>query len=81
MLWLTVPPMLQLLLGRPFALIIAYGAFGAVFMPFLALTLMWLLNSSATPVAWRSGWVSNGLLGLASALFVVLCVNQLASLV
>ena len=44
-LWLTFPPMLLLLLGQPFALIIAYGAFGAFFMPFLALTLMWLLNS------------------------------------
>ena len=80
-LWLTIPPMLLLLLGRPFVLIIAYGAFGAFFMPFLALTLMWLLNTSATPAAWRSGWVSNGLLGLASALFAALCVNQLVSLV
>lgn len=75
-LWLTFPPMLLLLLGRPFALIIAYGAFGAFFMPFLALTLMWLLNTSATPAGWRSGWISNGLLGLASVLFVVLCVHQ-----
>lgn len=79
-LWLTFPPMLLLFLGQPFALVIAYGAFGAFFMPFLALTLMALLNSPATPSQWRSGWVSNGLLGLASALFVVLCVNQIASL-
>src|SRR5690606_10746578 len=51
-LWLTFPPMLLLLLGEPFALIIAYGAFGAFFMPFLALTLMWLLNSKAVPAQW-----------------------------
>lgn len=78
--WLTVPPIALLLLGRPFALIIAYGAFGAFFMPFLALTLMWLLNSARTPVAWRSGWLSNALLSLAAALFVVLCINELGSL-
>lgn len=79
-LWLTFPPMILLALGQPFALVIAYGAFGALFMPFLALTLMWLLNSSATPREWRSGWLSNGLLALASVLFVVLCVHQVRSL-
>lgn len=79
-LWLTFPPMALLFLDRPFALVIAYGAFGAFFMPFLALTLMWLLNTSATPAPLRSGWVSNGLLALASALFVFLCLHQLWSL-
>lgn len=80
-LWLTFPPMVLLLLGRPFGLVIAYGAFGAFFMPFLALTLIWLLNSSRMPAEWRSGWLSNGLLGLAAALFVVLCLNEIAGLI
>ncbi|MCW2338112.1 Mn2+/Fe2+ NRAMP family transporter [Sphingobium sp. B2D3A] len=79
-LWLTFPPMLLLFLGQPFALIIAYGAFGAFFMPFLAVTLMWLLNSKAVPAQWRSGWWSNLMLGLASLLFAVLCVDQIRSL-
>ncbi len=79
-LWLTFPPMLLLLLGRPFGLIIAYGAFGAFFMPFLALTLIWLLNSKRVPKEWRSGWLSNGLLGLAAALFIVLSLSELARL-
>jgi len=79
-LWLTFPPMLLLLLGQPFALIIAYGAFGAFFMPFLALTLMWLLNSASMPAEWRSGWWSNGMLALASILFAVLCIDQIRSL-
>ncbi|GGJ78264.1 Nramp family divalent metal transporter [Pseudomonas matsuisoli] len=77
-LWLTFPPMLLLALGRPFALVVAYGAFGAFFMPFLALTLIWLLNSKRVPAEWRSGWLSNLLLGLAAALFVVLCLSELA---
>ncbi|MFT0181044.1 Nramp family divalent metal transporter [Pseudomonas benzopyrenica] len=79
-LWLTFPPMVLLLLGRPFGLIIAYGAFGAFFMPFLALTLIWLLNSKRVPKEWRSGWLSNGLLGLAAALFIVLSLNEIARL-
>jgi len=79
-LWLSFPPMMLLLLGQPFALIIAYGAFGAFFMPFLGLTLIWLLNSSAVPAEWRSGLLSNALLALASGLFVVLCIHQIWSL-
>jgi Mn2+/Fe2+ NRAMP family transporter len=79
--WLTVPPMVLLWFGRPFTLVIIYGALGAFFMPFLALTLIWLLNSSRVPKEWRSGWVSNGLLGLSAALFIVLCINELVGLV
>lgn len=78
--WLTLPPMALLLLGEPFALIIAYGAFGAFFMPFLALTLIWLLNSAAVPREWRSGWLSNLLLAVASILFATLCVNQVGAM-
>ena len=75
--WLTFPPIALLFLDRPFALVVAFGALGAFFMPFLAITLLWLLNSRRTPAEWRSGWVSNGLLGLATALFVVLAANEL----
>ncbi len=79
-LWLTFPPMILLTLGQPFALIIAYGAFGAFFMPFLALTLIWLLNGRSVPGEWRSGWLSNTLLALASILFIVLCAHQVGSM-
>ncbi|AXI73679.1 Nramp family divalent metal transporter [Streptomyces cavourensis] len=80
LLWLTFPPMALLWLDEPFGLVIAYGVLGAFFMPFLALTLLWLLNSSRTPREWRNGWVSNGMLALAGLLFVVLCVQQLREL-
>lgn len=79
--WLTIPPMALLWFGRPFTLVIIYGALGAFFMPFLALTLIWLLNSSRVAKEWRSGWISNGLLGLAAALFIVLCLNELVGLI
>ncbi|WP_416972008.1 Nramp family divalent metal transporter [Streptomyces sp. 4F14] len=76
LLWLTFPPIVLLFQGQPFRLIILYGVLGAAFLPFLALTLIWLLNSRRTPVEWRNGWVSNGMLAVAGVLFVVLCAKQ-----
>ncbi|NBE56556.1 Nramp family divalent metal transporter [Streptomyces boluensis] len=80
MLWLTFPPMGLLWLDQPFGLVLAYGVLGAFFMPFLALTLLWLLNSSRTPREWRNGLVSNGMLAGAGLLFLVLCVQQVREL-
>lgn len=85
MLWLTFPPMLLLLLDRPVGLILAYGMLGALFMPFLAITLLVLLNRrregalphSEVPERWRNGWASNLLMALCALLFVVLGVNEL----
>ncbi|MER5305429.1 Nramp family divalent metal transporter [Streptomyces lasiicapitis] len=76
MLWLTFPPMGLLFLDEPFGLVVAYGVLGAFFMPFLALTLLWLLNSTRTPKEWRNSWLSNGMLAAAGLLFLVLCVKQ-----
>jgi Mn2+/Fe2+ NRAMP family transporter len=80
LLWLTFPPMALLFLERPFALVVAYGALGAFFMPFLAITLLWLLNSRRTPQRWRNGWLSNVLLAGAALLFLALCINELSGL-
>ncbi|QQQ20011.1 Nramp family divalent metal transporter [Brevundimonas vitis] len=79
-LWLTLPPMLLLFMDRPFGLIVAYGVLGSLFMPFLAGTLLWLLNSSRVPPEWRSGWVSNLLLGGAAVLFAILAGRELVGL-
>ncbi|MFD1717642.1 Nramp family divalent metal transporter [Georgenia deserti] len=75
--WLTFPPMLLFLLGQPTGLVIAYGALGALFMPFLAITLLGLLNSSSMPQQWRNGWLGNTLLAVVALLFVWLGVDQL----
>jgi len=85
MLWLTFPPMLLLLLDQPVGLILAYGVLGALFMPFLAVTLLVLLNKrrdgalphSEVPDRWRNGWLSNSLLALCAVLFLVLGLNEL----
>ncbi|MGW5633911.1 Nramp family divalent metal transporter [Streptomyces sp. NPDC003832] len=77
LLWLTFPPIVLLFQGQPFRLIIIYGVLGAAFLPFLAGTLLCLLNSSRTPAQWRNGALSNTMLVLAGLLFLVLCVKQI----
>lgn len=79
-LWLTFPPMILLFLDRPFALIVAYGVLGSLFMPFLAGTLIWLLNSGRVAAEHRNGWVSNGLLVIAAIMFAVLAGRELIGL-
>ncbi len=75
-LWLTFPPMAMLFLGKPVWLILAYGVLGAFFMPFLAVTLLWLLNTDRTPAEWRNKLHSNVLMGIIALAFVALCVNE-----
>ncbi len=76
-LWLTIPPMLLLLLGKPVQVIIAYGVLGSFFMPLLAVTLLVLMNSRHMPAAWRNGPAGNIALAVVTLLFVVLGVSQL----
>lgn len=80
-LWLTFPPLLLLFqfAHKPIQLILLYGALGAVFMPFLALTLLVLLNRHVER-RYRNGWLSNSMLCVALALFAVLCVHELMGL-
>lgn len=81
LLWLTFPPMLLFLLGKPILLILVYGALGALFMPFLAVTLLGLLNGHRVPREWANGRWSNLALGFTALLFVVLGVQQLVAAV
>ncbi len=77
-LWLTFPPMLLLLLDKPVSLIFTYAVLGALFMPFLAVTLLFLLNRErdGVPGEWRNRWLSNVLLALVALAFVALAVNE-----
>lgn len=79
-LWLTFPPMIMMFVGEPVWLILAYGVLGAFFMPFLAVTLLWILNSDRTPAIWRNKWLSNVLLVICTALFAYLAAQQLVNL-
>ena len=81
LLWLTFPPMLLFQLDRPIGLIIAYGVLGALFMPFLAVTLLGLLNSPRVSTEWRNGPLTNAAMLLCAVVFVVLGASQLWSVV
>lgn len=74
---LTIPPIALLFLDRPIALVVAYGALGSLFMPFLAITLLLLMNSSRVPERWRNRWWVNAVLVLVTLLFLTLGVNEL----
>ena len=69
--------MVLFLLDKPIALILAYGVLGALFMPFLAVTLLGLLNGKRIPKAWANRWHTNTALAITAVLFIVLGVQQL----
>lgn len=72
LLFMTFPPMLLLGLGRPVWLIITYAVLGALFMPFLAATLLFLNNRKSEMAQLRNGpWSNLGLI-LCIVLFGVL---------
>ena len=75
--WLTFPPMVLFLLDQPIALILAYGVLGSLFMPFLAITLLGLLNGKRVPKEWANRAFTNTALGLVALLFGALGVRQL----
>ncbi|WP_090825999.1 Nramp family divalent metal transporter [Arthrobacter sp. yr096] len=77
LLWLTFPPMLLFILGKPIGLILVYGVLGSLFMPFLALTLLGLLNGRRVPKQWANRTHTNVALGICALLFGVLGVQQL----
>ncbi len=76
-LWLTFPPMVMMFLGQPVYLILAYGVLGAFFMPFLSITLLWLLNTDRIPREWRNRAWSNVVLVLCAVAFITLAATEL----
>ncbi|GAA1657107.1 Nramp family divalent metal transporter [Citricoccus zhacaiensis] len=80
LIWLTILPMSLLFLDRPIFLILLYGTLGALFMPFLAITLLILNNQKRlVPSQFRNNWLHNTLLGITTLVFVVLGVQQLVN--
>lgn len=76
-LWLTFPPMIMLFLGQPVYLILAYGVLGALFMPFMSVTLLWILNTDRVPTEWRNRLFTNIMLLLCTLAFGALAIDQL----
>lgn len=78
LLMLTFPTMALLFFDQPIFLILLYGTLGALFMPFLAVTLLFLNNQKRfVPPKFRNRWFHNVLLGLTAGVFVALGANEL----
>jgi len=75
-LFMTFPPMLLLLLGRPVWLVVAYAATGALFMPFLGATLLYM-NNRRELGALRNGILANTALAASLALFVYVGLHEI----
>jgi Mn2+/Fe2+ NRAMP family transporter len=80
LIYLAFPPMALLLFGKPVWVIILYSITGAFFMPFLALTLLWMNTRSEWVGELRNSWWNNTLLVLSLLLFGYLCFVELSAL-
>ena len=74
--WMTFPPMILLAFGEPVALVIIYASLGALFLPFLAITLLLLLNSRRVAPEYRNRIVSNVALAVSVIPFIVVGVQE-----
>lgn len=77
LLFMTFPPMLILLVGKPVWIVVIYAAVGSIFMPFLAGTLLVLNNRKERVGALRNGISSNAALILCLLLFAYLAFIQI----
>lgn len=74
--WITFPPMILYAFGEPIALVIIYASLGALFLPFLAITLMLLLNSRRVEPEFRNSLITNILLAISVIPFLVVGVQE-----
>jgi Mn2+/Fe2+ NRAMP family transporter len=74
--WMTFPPMVLLAFGEPVLLMIIYASLDALFLPFLAITLLILLNSQRVAPEYRNRLVSNVILAISVIPFIVVGVQE-----
>ena len=72
---LTVPTIPLIVFGQPVTLVLLWATMGALFLPFLSVTLLYLLNSRRVAPEYRSRPLSNAVLGISLVVFVVLGVQ------
>jgi len=77
--FLTLPPMLLLAIGKPVWLVIAYAVTGAFFMPLLALLLLYMNNQRKWLGNYTNGWPANLALASAVVLFGYLLADKLVT--
>jgi Mn2+/Fe2+ NRAMP family transporter len=79
--WCAFPPMVLFALDEPVLLVIIYAALGALFLPFMAATLLYLLNSKQITKAFRNKVMGNIVLGVSVLLFVAIAVVEIRDLI
>ncbi|MDX1547809.1 MAG: Nramp family divalent metal transporter, partial [Rhodothermales bacterium] len=77
LLFIALPPMLLLLVDRPVWIVLVYSVAGALFMPFLAATLLYLNNRHALMQSLRNRRAANVALAAAMVLFAFLAGSEL----
>ncbi|MEE8342581.1 MAG: Nramp family divalent metal transporter [Gammaproteobacteria bacterium] len=75
--YLSIPPMVLLLFGKPVWLVVVYAVAGAFFMPFLAGLLLYMNSRKGWLNEYKNGWGTNTLLTLSLLVFVGLFVIEL----
>lgn len=78
--WCAFPPMLLFSFDEPVLLVIIYAALGALLLPFMAATLLYLLNSRRIETGYRNKIGSNVLLSVAVLLFLAIAVEEVRGL-
>ena len=80
LLYLAVPPLLLLLFDKPVWVVIIYSITGAFFMPFLALTLLYMNNKNKWVGDFKNGVIINILLVISLLVFGYLCYDTVVDL-
>ena len=78
--FIAVIPIIVVVLKKPVWLILVYSITGALFMPFLAITLLWLNNNKKVMQKSVSGNVTNILLIVSLLLFGYLAISEIINM-
>ena len=76
LLYLALPPMILLTVGKPVWIVVIYSVAGAFFMPFLAVLLMHMNSRRDWLGTFRNGYATNAVLVLTIILFGYLLVEE-----
>lgn len=76
LLYLALPPMLLLSLGKPVWIVVIYSVAGAFFMPFLAVLLIYMNNHGEWLKQHRNGYLMNAVLLVSILLFSYLLLEK-----
>ena len=76
LLYLALPPMILLSIGKPVWIVVVYSVAGAFFMPFLAALLLYMNNRRDWLKSFHNGFIMNALLLVSILLFSYLLIEQ-----